>query len=93
MRWSQLKYLAAILLIGDGILAMLRPYRDAQAWSLGPQAWKDLMRYLSEHPEMLRTIGAAEIAFGFALATSRESITEQLAKGAATIRRRLTPPL
>ena len=86
MSWSQLKYLTAIVLIGDGILAMLRPHRDAYAWSMGPAAWKALMQYLSDHPEMLRAIGAAEVAFGFALIASRGTVAEQVAKEAATLR-------
>lgn len=33
MNWTQLKYLTAMMLIGDGVLAMLRPERDARTWS------------------------------------------------------------
>lgn len=85
MKWWQLKYLTAIVLIGDGILAMLRPHRDAYAWSMGPEAWKKLMQYLSDHPEMLRAIGTAEVALGFALIASRGSTSEQLAKGPSSL--------
>lgn len=90
MKWSQLRYLTAIVLLGDGILAMLRPHRDAHAWSMGPQAWKDLMQYLSDHPEMLRAIGVAEVAFGFALIASRGTAAEELAKAEAGVRANFT---
>ena len=90
MKWSQLKYLTAIVLIGDGILATLRPNRDAHAWNIGPQAWKNLMQYLSDHPEMLRAIGVAEVTFGFALIASRGTAAEELAKVEAGVRVNLT---
>ncbi|HEX5233961.1 MAG TPA: hypothetical protein VFW25_01380 [Silvibacterium sp.] len=78
MNWTQLKYLTAMMLIGDGVLAMLRPHRDARTWSMGPRFWKDLMAYLSDHPDMLRCIGAAEVAVGFTLVASHGSAQERL---------------
>jgi hypothetical protein len=89
MKWSQFKYLFAMMLIGDGVLAMLRPHRDAMTWSLGPEAWKALMRYLSDHPDTLRAIGAAEVALGFALIASDGTAAEQLEEEAAAMRARI----
>jgi hypothetical protein len=89
MKWSQLKYLTAMMLIGDGVMAMLRPERDANAWSIGPAAWKAFMRYLSDHPETLRAIGAAEVAIGFALVASNGTVAEQMAEEAAAMRARI----
>ncbi|HTV05247.1 MAG TPA: hypothetical protein VME86_07750 [Acidobacteriaceae bacterium] len=86
MKWTQLKYLTAMMLIGDGVLAMLRPYRDAMTWDMGPAAWKALMCYLSEHPDTLRAIGAAEVALGFALIASNGSAEEQQAEREAAAR-------
>ena len=90
MKWSQLKYLTAIVLIGDGIIAMPRPHRDAHAWSIGPLVWKDLMQYLSDHPDMLRAIGVAEVAFGFAMIASRGTAAEELAKVRTGVRANLS---
>ena len=90
MKWSQLKYLTAIVLIGDGIIAMLRPHRDTHAWSIGPLVWKDLMIYLSDHPDMLRAIGVAEVAFGFAMIASRGTAAEELAKVRTGVRANLS---
>lgn len=89
MKWTQLKYLTAMLLIGDGVMAMLRPYRDAMTWDMGPKAWKALMEYLSEHPDTLRAIGAAEVALGFALVASEGSAAEQLAEKEAAAKARI----
>ena len=89
MKWTQVKYLTAMMLIGDGVLAMLRPHRDANAWSMGPKIWKDLMGYLSDHPDTLRAIGAAEVAFGFALVASDGSAQERLEEEAAAMRARI----
>ena len=89
MKWTQLKYLTAMMLIGDGVLAMLRPHRDAMTWEIGPEAWKALMQYLSDHPDTLRAIGAAEVALGFALIASNGSPMEQLAEKEAELRARI----
>jgi hypothetical protein len=86
---SQIKYLAAIVLIGDGVLALVRPHRDAQAWHLGPEAWKGLMRFLSDRPALLRAIGAAEIAGGLALVACRGSLADQASELAAAARARV----
>ncbi len=86
MTRSQVKYLLAMMLIGDGVLAVLRPHRDALTWSMGPAAWKALMRYLSDHPDTLRAIGATEIVMGFVLAVSHGTAEEQIAEAAAAMR-------
>lgn len=72
MRAKQWKYAAAMLLIGDGVLAMLRPRQEPEAWNAGPRPWKAFMRYLADHPEMNRAIGAAETAMGLALVAGEE---------------------
>jgi hypothetical protein len=89
MKWAQLKYLTAMMLIGDGVLAMLRPYRDAMTWDIGPKSWRAMMHYLSDHPDTLRAIGAAEVALGFALIASDGSAAEQLAEKEAAARARV----
>jgi len=89
MKWTQLKYLTAMMLIGDGVLAMLRPHRDAMTWHMGPEPWKALMRYLSDHPDTMRAIGASEVALGFALVASNGTAAEQLEEEAAAMRARI----
>lgn len=89
MKWTQLKYLTAMMLIGDGVLAMLRPHRDARTWSMGPKPWKALMGYLSDHPDMLRVIGAAEVVAGFLLVAGEGTAAERMAEAAAAMRARV----
>ncbi|GGA75806.1 hypothetical protein GCM10011507_28980 [Edaphobacter acidisoli] len=76
-RW---KHFAAMALIGDGVMAVLRPEDDAfLAWKHGPAPWKALMGSLAEHPTLTRCIGAAQIVGGiwWALHQSREYKPEQ----------------
>ncbi|HEU5342063.1 hypothetical protein [Edaphobacter sp.] len=60
-RW---KHFAAMALIGDGVMAVVRPEDDALAWKHGPAPWKALMGSLEEHPTLTRCIGAAQIVGG-----------------------------
>jgi hypothetical protein len=46
-RW---KHFAAMALIGDGVMAVIRPQDDALAWKHGPAPWKRLMGHLQERP-------------------------------------------
>ncbi len=89
MKWTQLKYLTAMMLIGDGILATLRPYRAALTWDIGPRPWKALMGYLSDHPDTTRAIGAAEVALGFALIATNGTAAERMEEEAAAMRARI----
>jgi hypothetical protein len=61
---NRLKHFTAMLLIGDGIMAMLRPQHDAIAWSEGPWIWRTAMKRLARCPAMARTIGAVQVAGG-----------------------------
>lgn len=53
-----------MVLIGDGVMAMVRPKRDARAWKKGPKAWRVSMQWLAERPALTRAIGAAQIVGG-----------------------------
>jgi hypothetical protein len=89
MKWKRLKTLAAMMLIGDGFLTMLRPDCDARTRETGPEAWNSLMRYLSDHSDLLRAIGVAEVALGLALVASNGSAAELMAEEAAAMRARI----
>ena len=58
-RW---KHFAAMALIGDGVIALVRPKHDAMAWKQGPEFWKKLMHELHERPALTRTIGLVQVA-------------------------------
>ena len=58
------QHFLAMVLIGDGVMALIHPSKDARAWKKGPQLWRDLMHTLSEHPNLTRAIGAAQVVGG-----------------------------
>jgi len=68
-RW---KHFAAMALIGDGVMALVHPQRDAMAWHAGPAPWKALMRGLHDRPNLTRAIGAAQIVGAVFWALSQE---------------------
>ncbi|MHB1698727.1 MAG: hypothetical protein ACYCSN_01105 [Acidobacteriaceae bacterium] len=68
-RW---KHFVAMALIGDGVMAILRPEYDAQAWNVGPPGWKRLMRLLRKHPGLTRCLGVVEVAGGVWMALANE---------------------
>lgn len=68
-RW---RHFAAMALIGDGVMALVCPHRDAAAWEAGPQWWRSLMHSLRERPALTRAIGAAQIAGGIWWALAEE---------------------
>ncbi len=59
---NRLKHFVALACIGDGVLAIVNPRRDASAWSVGPAPWVNLMQALRRRPTLTRMIGAAEVA-------------------------------
>lgn len=60
----QLKHITAMVLIGDGLLALASPERDARAWRMGPEPFRTLMSYMAKRPGLTRWVGAAEVAVG-----------------------------
>ena len=68
-RWQ---HFTAMVLIGDGVMALLHPKRDAHAWKTGPKPWRSLMHELSERPILTRAIGVAQIAGGILWAIAQE---------------------
>ena len=59
-----LKHITAIVLIGDGLLALVNPERDALAWRMGPEPFRSLMSYMAKRPTLTRWVGATQIAVG-----------------------------
>jgi hypothetical protein len=64
-RWRDL---AAMILIGDGILGLIEPKRHASVWECGPKTYKNFARTLEEKPNLARALGASFVALGFWLA-------------------------
>ena len=70
---KRLLELAGLILIGDGLMGVLRPRRHSLLWHFGPQLAKAATEELAEHPQTARAIYAAELALGVALATTQLS--------------------
>ena len=68
-RWQ---HFAAMVLIGDGVMALVHPREDAEAWAVGPACWRQFMRKFEECPTMARAVGAAQIVGGVCWALWQE---------------------
>ena len=66
---KRLLELIGLILIGDGLMGLLRPRRHSLLWHVGPQLAKAVTEELAEHPQTARAIYAAELVVGVAIAT------------------------
>jgi hypothetical protein len=71
---TRAKHFAAMVMIGDGVMAMIDPERDAKAWKKGPKVWRDFMHSLSKRPNLTRAIGMAQVAGGIWWALKQEEM-------------------
>jgi hypothetical protein len=55
-----------MLLIGDGIYAVVRPQREGDPWWMGPHVWKKLVGNAAAHPTLMRSLGATQAAVSLA---------------------------
>ena len=69
--------LVAGLLIGDGVLALIRPRRHSRLWKSGPKPYADFMDTLAERPDMARAVASVQIVLGLCLALSQHSTAEE----------------
>jgi hypothetical protein len=60
--------LFGLMMIGEGIVGLLRPRRYSLLWKIGPAWLRDSMTLLAEHREATRLLCAGEIAAGLWLA-------------------------
>jgi len=65
------------------------PLPECPHLDIGPDSWKALMQYLSDHPDLLRAIGVAEVAVGMALIASDGTARERMEEEAAAMRARI----
>lgn len=69
---KQLLDIFAMLLIGDGLLSVLRPRRHCLLWEVGPRSCRRAIDEFVEHPTLARGAGALEIGLGVLLAMHQE---------------------
>lgn len=60
----------AIVMVGDGVIALTQPRRHMQLWNAGPEPWRNLVSYFEERPLLTRAVGLASIGLGLWLASA-----------------------
>jgi hypothetical protein len=68
--------LAGLVLIGDGLMGLLRPRRHSLLWHFGPELARAATEELAEHRKTARLIYLAETALGIALACCETAETD-----------------
>ena len=67
--WARrLKETFAILTVGDGLVEMIFPTEHSLLWEFGPAMVRRVARFCAENPNLMRLLGAAQVAFGIWLA-------------------------
>ena len=56
--------LLAMMMIGDGLIASLRPRSHLRLWRAGPAPWRRLVLEMERRPALSAAVGAAEAALG-----------------------------
>ena len=73
MNHQEMKHFAVMMLIGDGVMALVRPRQDAVAWKHGPALWRKSMGLLQRNPAITRVVAAAQVAGALWWALHEES--------------------
>lgn len=81
--FSRWKHFTAMALIGDGVMGIIHPSRDARAWDYGPEPWKNLMKSLEDRPNLTRALSAVQVvaAVAWVLHSSKEDTTAKTVEG------------
>ena len=76
----RMKHFLALLLIGDGVVALIRPEHDAAAWSQGPWLWRQAMQHLKKNPTTTRLVATTQIVAGiyWLISEERNRVPESL---------------
>jgi hypothetical protein len=64
----RLKETFAILTVGDGIIAVIFPTEHSLLWEFGPAWVRKVVRFFAENSNLMRLLGASQVAFGIWLA-------------------------
>ena len=72
LNMKQLLDVFGMMLIGDGLLTVLRPSRHCLLWDVGPEPCRKLAGELADHPPVARAAGALELLAGLWLASRQE---------------------
>lgn len=64
----RLKEVLGILVIGDGVVALIAPVRHSRLWQFGPTGYQQFMQAFIDHPNTTRLSAVSQIVFGLWLA-------------------------
>jgi hypothetical protein len=68
----RLRDLVAILLVGDGVLAVMAPQRRMRRWLIGPSWFRELVGWFERRPNLSRALGLLTALVGVAIALPRQ---------------------
>ena len=67
--WARrIKETFAILTIGDGVIELVSPREHSLLWEFGPTKVRNVARFFANNPNLMRLLGALQVAFGLWLA-------------------------
>lgn len=58
----------AVVAIGDGVIELVSPREHSLLWEVGPEGARKTARFFAENPNLMRLLGASQVAFGLWLA-------------------------
>jgi hypothetical protein len=58
------KEIAAIMMIGEGIIGALIPRRHLRLWEFGPKRYRNFIKASVKRPNLIRIASAAEAGLG-----------------------------
>lgn len=67
-----------MMMIGDGVLALIEPRRHAALWRAGPAPMRRSVAWFERRPLLTAALGAVEIGLGIWLATRQTEDIEPL---------------
>lgn len=77
MAERRLLELLAILMVGDGLLALLYPRRHLRLWRFGPRLYEEIVDWQIARPTITRLIGAGVLGAGLLLAERQYAALER----------------
>ena len=68
MLGRRIKECVGLMMIGEGVLAAIRPQEYARLWDGGPSWWRRVVGPFVRNPDLTRVVGVAEALAGYWLA-------------------------
>jgi hypothetical protein len=64
--------LLAIMMVGDGMLALTQPRRHMRLWNAGPTPYRKLATFFEGRPGLTMAVGAGLVVLGLWLASGQD---------------------